>query len=316
MNSYNLKKMYDMQQYHEIIHLFNTVQEEKTDELKLYAGFVYTKMGMATKAIECLTSINRKQFHLYIGKIYRYLGVSNYLLSDYNTAQSSFDLGAKNNDKESALWNRLLFPHLYDIRETENIIFRFVDEISAFDKKIFIFKNIKAFKRISEFIGEFNCYKKIDIYVYTKRQDSIGNSLSYSDNGLKVIHTYLHDVKGHEIAHILFNSIYRNMTRNRFIDEGIATFFDDENTFIDFIMKHKSDLSDLDVIQVWNEPDLVLEDAKGLYYYAGAFVGFLIKTYGKHKFIEFIQNENYENARLLFGDSLDFTIQKFYNEIK
>lgn len=316
MNSYNLKKMYDMQQYHEIIHLFNTVQEEKTDELKLYAGFVYTKMGMATKAIECLTSINRNQFHLYIGKIYRYLGVSNYLLSNYNTAQSSFDLGAKNNDKESALWNRLLFPHLYDIRETENIIFRFVDEISAFDKKIFIFKNIKAFKRISEFIGEFNCYKKIDIYVYTKRQDSIGNSLSYSDNGLKVIHTYLHDVKGHEIAHILFNSIYKNMNRNRFIDEGIATFFDDENTFIDFIMKHKSDLSDLDVIQVWNEPDLVLEDTKGLYYYAGAFVGFLIKTYGKHKFIEFIQNENYENARLLFGDSLDFTIQKFYNEIK
>lgn len=316
MNGYNLKKMYDMQQYDEIIHLFNTVQEEKTDELKLYAGFVFTKMGMAAKAIECLTSINQKQFYLYIGKIYRYLGVSNYLLSNYDIAQSSFDLGAQNNDKESALWNRLLFPHLYDIRETENIIFRFVDEISAFDKKIFIFKNIKAFMRISEFIGEFNHYKKIDIYVYTQRQDSIGNSLSYSDNGLKVIHTYLHDVKGHEIAHILFNSIYKNMNRNRFIDEGIATFFDDENSFIDFIMKHKSELPNLDVIRIWNDPNLVLEDAKGFYYYAGAFAGFLIKTYGKHKFIEFIQNENYENARLLFGDSLDFTIQKFNNEVK
>lgn len=315
MNGYDLKKMYDMQRYHEIIHLFNTVKEEKPDELKLYAGFIFTKMGMAANAIECLTGIDRKNLHTYSGKIYRYLGVSNYLLSNYEMAQSWFDLGTKNNDKESALWNRLLFPNLYDIRETENIIFRFVDEISAFDKKVFILKNIKAFKRISKFIGNLNCYKKIDIYVYTQRQDSIGNSLSYSDNGLKVVHTYLHDVKGHEIAHILFNSVYENMNRNRFIDEGIATFFDDENTFSDFIIKYKGEFPNFDVIQVWNDPNFFLKDTKRFYFYAGAFVGFLIQTYGKHKFIEYIQNEDYENAQSLFGTSLDFTIQNFYNEI-
>ncbi len=315
MKDYNLKKMYDMQQYQEIIRLFNTFQEEKTDELKLYTGFVFTKMGMATKAIECLTSINQKQFYQYIGKIYRYLGVSNYLLGKYDMAQSLFDLGTEKNDKESDLWNKLLFPPLDDIRETKNFIFHFVDKISAVDKKLFILKSIKAFARISEFIGELNLCKKIDIYIYSQRQDSIGNSLSYSDNGLKVIHTYLHDVKGHEIAHILFNSIYKNMNRNKFIDEGIATFFDDENTFIEFIRKYKSALPNLDVVQVWNDTNLILENVKGIYYYAGAFVGYLIKTYGKHKFIEFIQNENYDNAQSLFGDSLDFTIQNFYNEI-
>lgn len=49
MKDYNLKKMYDMQQYQEIIHLFNTFQEEKTDELKLYTALFSQKMGMATK---------------------------------------------------------------------------------------------------------------------------------------------------------------------------------------------------------------------------------------------------------------------------
>lgn len=310
----DIKELYENQQYNEIINIYNINKERKISELFLYAGFVFTKLGLAEEAIECLSKVDKSQFNSFKGKIYRYIGLSNYLLGNYDLAQSSFSVGEESFDEESRLWNKLLFPSLYDIRETDSIVFRFVNNFSPFDKKIFILKNIKALKRINDFIGKNKSRKKIDIYVYKKRIDSIGNSLSYSINGLKVIHTYVYDVSGHEIAHILFNGIYQNIAHNQFIDEGIATFFDQDQTYDKFIKDHKNNMAKLDVIELWTNPNLRLENIKE-YYFAGAFVAFLLKTYGKEKFLEFLQNQSYENAKKVFGLSFDSTIQYFYNDL-
>lgn len=314
MNSLDIKELYKNQQFKSIINIYDAESEKKNTELALYAGFSFTKLGLAQKAIECFNFIDEEHFTEQSGKIYRFMGLSNYLLGNYDAALSSFFIGGKKSDAESSLWIRLLFPPLHDLHQTESIIFRFVDDISSFEKKIFIMKNLKALNRISNFIGQNNCCKKIDIYVYMQRTDSIGNTLSYSDNGLKTIHTYINDMNGHEIAHILFNSIYCEMHRNQFIDEGIATFFDQEQTFDEFIQIHKGKFIFFDIKQSWTNSNFIVDNINQ-YYFAGAFVGFLIHVYGKGKFLEFVKNQSYENAKRIFGLSLDSTIQDFYTII-
>lgn len=305
----NLEKLYNEQRYNEIIEINKiNVNTKDCEKFYLYAGFSYLKMGYPQEAISCLNKVKSSEFSRYRGKIYRYLALADYLLSDYNNAQYSFILGEKNGDRESALWNELLFPLCSEKIETKFIIFRFVDVCDSINKKLFVLKNVKAFLRINEYIGGFRSKKKIDIYVYTHRVDSIGNALSYADNGLKVIHTYIDDVVGHEIAHILFNSMYNKINKNAFIDEGIATFFNEELPFSQFIEKYKSYISNADIIELWQRNILNKED----YYLAGAFIGYLIKVYGKNDFLEFVRNESFENAMVIFGSSLEKTINEFY----
>jgi hypothetical protein len=124
----------------------------------------------------------------------------------------------------------------------------------------------------------------------------------------------INDVIGHEIAHVIFNSLYKEMNRNRFIDEGIATFFNEDHTFYQFVKKFKQYIPHLDVLQLWQNTNSS-SAGQEYYYFAAAFIGYLLNIYGKQKFLIFIQNEEFENAKKIFGSSLETTIQKFYAEI-
>lgn len=315
MNDDRIKHLYENQQYNQIIELFNVSQERSDDEMKMFVGFSLTEIGFPVEAIKCLSSIENVKNKKDLGKIYRYIGLNEFMVSNYVEAKNMLIEGSTHSDHESHLWINLLFPSLFDYVEGENLIFRFVDPISPLERKIFIKKNSDAFGRISRFIGSENhnsVSKKIDIYCYTTRQDKIGNSLSYADNGMKTIHTNVGDSKGHEIAHILFNSIHESMKRNKFIDEGIATFFDEGFTYSEYMKKYENVVPNFDLLEVWNNKEIVFSNKPGLHNFAGAFVGFLIETFGKNQFIEFIRDESYENARLLFGPDFDNAIKKFY----
>lgn len=105
------------------------------------------------------------------------------------------------------------------------------------------------------------------------------------------------------------------MARNQFIDEGIATFFNEENTYEEFILKYKNNIPNIDIVWLWNKKDINFNDKKDIYYLAAAFVGFLIEFYGKEKFLKFIHDESYENAKRFFSPSVDIAIQQFYKKI-
>lgn len=163
-----LVEMYSMGQYNKIIDMYdkNKNKEYRNDELTLFAGLSFTDIGLHQKAIDCLTCINLDKYNKYIGMVYRYIGVSNFALGNYDLARLSFDCGIKWADQESLLWKKLLFSDLYCLNETKYIIFRFVDVFSKFEIKLFIYKCMESFDRVIKLIAEFSCGKKIDIYMY------------------------------------------------------------------------------------------------------------------------------------------------------
>ena len=108
--------------------------------------------------------------------------------------------------------------------------FYFTDKISDVQITSFVNKNKKAYKHIQSM---FNCVlpKKIDIYVFNTECDNLGNTLSYANPALCTIHTKLEHTYGHELAHVIYWYLHPNIIKTRFIDEGIATYFDRENYF-------------------------------------------------------------------------------------
>ena len=309
----SLKKMHCKKKHNQIIGNSKSCCSTNIHEINLYQGFYFLEIGNPQKALECLNHVDTEFNQEITGKIKRYIGLAHYLMEHYEAAQEAFELGEKENDRECILWDRLLFPQLYNFHETTKIIFRFVDFCSKTNEKLFILKSLSAYTRICGFIGK-PCLYKINIYIYANRKDSIGNNLSYSDNGLKAIHMCIHDIVGHEIAHILFNSIHTNMCRNRFIDEGIATFFNEDTNFDSFLEKYVNKMMSANVYDLWNNPNMLTKhsDSMACYYFAGAFVGYLLKVYGKEKFLEFISDETIENAYKIFGLSLDENIRLFH----
>lgn len=316
MRKNNLKNWYESHHYNKINRLYtNDKTREKSDEKCMYTGFGLLETGFPANALDYLLNVDIEKLNTYAGKIYRYIGLSRFSLCEYHLSRESFELGVMNGDHESYLWKSLLFPSLSDIRETNLMNFRFINNFSEKEKKIFMYKNISAFKRIIKFIGKEYTGKKIDIYIYNQRIDSIGNSLSYSDNGLKTIHLYANDINGHELAHILFNNVYKNMQRNRFIDEGIATFFDNQLTFKEFVNRNKSFILNENVLKLWKHSQINNSLDRSYYYLAGAFIGYLIETFGKTKFMKFLEIETIENAKKVFGDSFNTAVNEFYKEL-
>lgn len=315
MNNEEIKFFYDNGLYLNIIKLLDEPNKECYQDALIYAILIYTKLGEPQKAADCYKKVNISENLAIRGEIYRCMGLSYYLMGNYELANKLFADGKKRGDQESNLWCKLLFPLLTDYRETESINFRFIDSPNPVEKKALVMKSLKSYLRIAKFIGSKQESKKIDIYIYLNRYDSIGNPLSYADNALKVIHTYVNDANGHEIAHILFNNIYRNMRRNSFIDEGIATFFDEDVTLSDYFLKHKDCMKVMDLNSVWEASNSKFGDSMSDYYFAGAFVGWLLYSYGREPFLKFIRDESIEHAKQVLDPSLVDQFQMFYNEI-
>lgn len=286
------------------------------DEDCLNIGFGLLEMGYPEDSLKYLNSAKAISSQKNIGKIQRYIGLANYLLGNYEKSKIAFEVGRKD-DQECIMWTQLMFPTLYEIHEMREINFYFIDRINQVNKKLFMLKTMKAFERIKRTIGRNYCEKKIDIYIYAGRYDTLGNSLSYADNGLKMIQTSINEVNGHEIAHIMFNSIYKHMVRNRFIDEGIATFFSEEIDFSYYLKRYCRQIPLLNVYELWNgQQNDVFNGILEFYYFAGAFVGYLIYVYGIKRFIEFISDESIEHAREIFGTSIDREINQFHRLIQ
>lgn len=252
MEDFKIEQMYKNHQYQNIIDIYNANSKSTDQYLNLYAGLVFTKMGYASEALQCLLKIDCNKFKNHSGRIYRYMGLSNYMINNYEMAKSYFEKGEKQDDKESGLWRRLLFPSFYEVRETEKIIFRFVNECTSLNRMSFIMRSLKVYDEINNFLAGKYKNKKIDVYIYSQRNDSIGNTLSYANNGLKTIHINVNDMIGHELSHIMFNSLYKGMNRKRFIDEGIAMFFGEISSLEAYINKYRRQLKMYSVMAIWD----------------------------------------------------------------
>lgn len=279
----------------------------------LNSSFALLNQGMFFEAYNILKQTDYREIEeSSLGMAYRYRGLASFYMNNYEEASACFEKGVEYGDLESGLWKKLLFIKARELITVKNLSFHFVDELQSIEKKKLIITGMKMYANMQAFF-DIDLKKIIDIYIYNKPYDALGNRLSYTDNGMKIIYLYKSDYLGHEMVHLFANSLSKSMKRNHFIDEGIATFLSSNLNFAEYIEKFNSKFGKFDLIKVW-EANAISKDylqRDGEYFVSGALVGFLLEEYGKDRFIEFVKNQSYENAKKIYGHELSDKLSSF-----
>lgn len=316
MGNNRLEDLYNQKDYSKILSKYVEFNDYDQEE-KIFISFALLEVGSFSKVLDCMNKIKVDEIPSRLkGKYYRYMGLVLFYFDFYDEALENFENGFTIGDQESGLWKRLLFVETFEISKVGNCIFRFVNYLSSFEKKGIIFSCLSVYNEMQEFF-EITFEKKINIYVFTQPYDALGNKLSYIDNGFKNIFLYKNDLIGHEIVHLFANSLYPQMRKNHFIDEGIATFFSSKMDYSDYLDKYYNHFIKFDIIEVWGNdlmcPNMSMRDS--IYYVAGALIGFLLKEYGKRQLLFFLQDESFENAQKVFGEKFNQQLLVFMKEI-
>lgn len=310
-----LSILYEEEDYYSLIKYINykIINNEEISNIEyIYYGCTLTKIN---KPINALASCEKVQYN-YLEKntpdVFRFIGLCYYMIGDYINSKKSLikwrDLSI--NEKQDAIdWIKLLnFDDELITFDRLNLRFHFHRNLSFKLINDFIDNNLFAYSYIQN-IFHSNTPKKIDIFVYLDEKDSIGNNLSYSNPPMCTIHTNLYHTNGHELVHIITYYLYDDIQKSRFIDEGIATYFDmPYNGNIEKDIKFYKGLN-INIIDLWNNFERY--DTSLSYKIAGLFIGYIIKKFSIKKLIEFIRNQSIENAYEVFGCNFKQIIYEF-----
>lgn len=151
------------------------------------------------------------------------------------------------------------------------------------------------------------------MYAYKEPLDKIGNRLSYANPAMCMIQTNIYHTMAHEQAHVIYSYLYPHIQKNRFIDEGIAVYFNKpyRGDIVEDIKK--CHVFNIDVKKLWENFTYYERDVA--YKVSGLFVGYLIHRYSLDKFLIFIEIQTLENAKIVFGKSFDEEMRYFENLI-
>lgn len=247
------------------------------------------------------------------------LGLAHYMIGDYNMCTQFLKMSLKECfDANVAQWFKLLdLNQAMRLIITDSINYHFENEIEMSKIEIFIRKTNKAFYETLEFFKT-KLRKKIDIYVFAGQNDMNGNCLSYANPPMTSIYVNVNYTGRHELIHVLFNNMYDVIEKTKFIDEGIAVWFDrEDDKNMDDMIENNIDISiNVQIKKMWENFD---DNNIGVYSYkvAGLFVGYMIESVGKENFFEFSTIQTLENANRLFGkDFMNKLIMDFEYKIK
>ncbi|WP_167613829.1 tetratricopeptide repeat protein [Maribellus sediminis] len=324
-----LGKLYMSGEYDQAIKKANEYLKSDPENLdyKLILGRALTDIGKYKEAMPHL------QFAVDRDNSWRkawglsYLGICNYMLSDFEKSesalQSCINLNATKNATNFAAARIGIFGYdsfysNWTIIESENIRFHF-QNMNEQQMKLYVESRESAFEEINTFF-ESSLPKKIDFFVWDSRDDAkriLHADLGFSRPSYCIIHSYFQQTKGHELTHVLSHYTSAISEKTRFINEGAAVCFDLEqsnhyklNKVKDWIRKNDTQI---EIKDIWINGGEYAEEI--VYPLSGLFVQELIAQFGKEKFLEFFANQTYENAQLVYGMELSMFIKEFENKI-
>lgn len=254
-----------------------------------------------------------------------YLGTCYFMLSDFekseSTLKSCIDLNAtKNATRYSAsrvgIFGYDEFFKSWTIKESKNIRFHF-QNMSDQEIKLYVESREKAFNEINKFFNS-SLPKKIDFFVWNSRDDAkrmVHKNLGFANPTYCIVHSHFQQTIGHELTHAISHYTSAISEKTKFINEGTAVCFDQTNQYRLNKIKYWISTNDkkIEIKDIWENgkeyPDEIL------YPLSGRFVQELIEKFGKEKFLEFFQNQTYENAQLVYGIELFMFIKEFENKI-
>ena len=226
--------------------------------------------------------------------------------------------GTKNaNNTLKKLGLELGFDSCYNswkTKETENIRFHFQNPTSIKNIENYIKIREEAFKSINKFF-ESKLPKKIDFFVWSSNEEALKlfkKPLGFALPQYCVAHNKINQSLGHEIAHNISFWANKERVKNRFINEGIAVCFDQNNIDRINIARQIAKTKKIDIKKMWQFPHEYSE--KELYPIAGAFITYLISI-DKEKFLELNKNQTYKSAQKIYKNKLDEIIINFENKL-
>jgi len=253
-----------------------------------------------------------------------YLGVSCYYMDNFEKAKRCLDEAISLNATENVVkfakkikYGFQLDEYYKDwkVIETEFITFHFQNKYSLYSLEKYVKLRTDAYEKINEFF-QASPIKKIDFFVWNVRDDAkskLGRELGFADARTCIINSYFEQTFGHEITHILCQFGVFPIKRTRFINEGVAVYFDQTNR--DRMKKAREALNGnhISILELWNNPKQYPDTYN--YSVGGAFVEFLAKNGTENQLKKLLKEQTVENAEKIY-DNFHELIREFEKELK
>lgn len=328
-----ISKLYNERQFEKVIENASLISQQgkATPHILSILGRAYVDIGRYLEAIPHLNCVLNQRENIpawmygwslyYLSKAFAGIGELDsariYLEKTIDTkATKSVVMTAKMD-----LINLGISPifNVWEVKETKNIKFYFQTNSKVKNTDMFAQERQDAFDTINSF---FNAVlpKKIKFYVWN-------NSIEYEKRNkrpsgfaipeVSIIHSRYFQTLGHEITHIISYNAFESSVQSAFINEGIAVYFDLSNRDrINLAIKARKEVH-IPIINMWKS-DSVFRNIKQEYSYAiaGAFIKYLIDKQGKEKFLKFLSNQTYDNALIIYGQTIDELMKEFEKLIK
>ena len=203
----------------------------------------------------------------------------------------------------------------WDIIETEHIRFHFQNKNQVNNFESYISNREEAYQVINNFFMA-EPYKKIDYFIWNDRdlaKMTLGRELGFANSKLCLINSAKNQTRGHELTHILLDYGIQPRQKTRFINEGVAVYFDQTNRDRYKIARESLNEDEINIIDLWNNPDK--HHAKYNYAIGGAFICFLLENRGESKLKKLLTNQTTQSAAEIY-DEFEKLINDFEKRIK
>lgn len=200
--------------------------------------------------------------------------------------------------------------------DSKHFIFHFPSNSIVKNKDQFINNHEQAYAKLNSFL-ETSLPQKINYFVwnYSYEAEKFGiGVLSFALPELCLVHVHAAESIGHEMTHLLTYYLPGSTgIKTKFINEGIATYFDLNNRSVYGGPGFKKPNEKISLIKAW-ENDYTYSDY--VYYFLGAeVIKLLNQKFGKDKLIRLIENQSYKNALNIYGKELTKVIEEVENKI-
>jgi hypothetical protein len=195
--------------------------------------------------------------------------------------------------------------------ETKNIRFYFENPSVVGDLQAYATKRQIAFDNILDFFGDFPD-QKLDMYIWEDRaaaKKALGRPVGFASAKYLTIHAHRRQSLGHEPAHVIVHWSILPKRRVRFINEGVAVFFDQNK--VDRLAEARKANTDkkFSVEKMWKKGKRYKE--RELYPIAGAFIQFLSENGTPQQLKALLKEQTLDAAEDIYGQNFELMLKAF-----
>jgi hypothetical protein len=168
-----------------------------------------------------------------------------------------------------------------------------------------------AFDNILDFFGDFPD-QKLDMYIWEDRaaaKKALGRPVGFASAKYLTIHAHHRQSLGHEPAHVIVHWSILPKRRVRFINEGVAVFFDQNK--VDRLAEARKANTDkkFSVEKMWKKGKRYKE--RELYPIAGAFIQFLSENGTPQQLKALLKEQTLDAAEDIYGQNFELMLKAF-----